>query len=180
MEDFGNVEGASEGSHLAKYKFDKLKKEKEEIKPVRVSLLEDDTLDKSLWEAGKIKAEAQNLARELMDTPSNLMTPSILAQTIRSAVRGLQHVSVRQRDLYWIKDMKMGCFLSVTKGSHEPPSFIELEYKPPNAKGKPIVLVGKVRNELLLFMKILVLLFEIFNTFQKWFSSFLCANLTFF
>jgi len=45
-----------------------------------------------------------------------------------------------------IEALKMGSFLSVAKGSSQPPAFIEIKYTPAGAraaKGAPIVLVGK-------------------------------------
>lgn len=36
----------------------------------------------SLWEQGAISAEAQNFARKLMDTPANLMTPSLFVDAV--------------------------------------------------------------------------------------------------
>lgn len=35
---------------------------------------------RSGWQTGVTKADAQNLARRLTDTPANLMTPTIFAQ----------------------------------------------------------------------------------------------------
>jgi leucyl aminopeptidase len=37
-------------------------------------------LSRAAWEKGVIKAQAQNVARNLADTPANLMTPTIFAQ----------------------------------------------------------------------------------------------------
>jgi hypothetical protein len=37
-------------------------------------------LFRAAWEKGVIKAQAQNVARNLADTPANLMTPTIFAQ----------------------------------------------------------------------------------------------------
>ena len=39
------------------------------------------------------------------------------------------------------KELGMGAYLSVARGSNEPPKFIVLEYK--GAKGRPLVLIGK-------------------------------------
>jgi hypothetical protein len=60
-------------------------------------------------------------------------------------------VEVIAHDLAWIEDKKMGSFLSVTKGSHEPPVFLEMIYSPTNAPDlKPVALVGKKDDHLLL------------------------------
>lgn len=37
-------------------------------------------LFRAAWEKGVIKAQAQNVARNLTDTPANLMTPTVFAQ----------------------------------------------------------------------------------------------------
>lgn len=48
------------------------------------------------------------------------------------------------RDKEWIKAQKMEAFLSVAKGSEEPPVFLELEYKGNNSSDTPpVALVGK-------------------------------------
>lgn len=43
----------------------------------------------------------------------------------------------------WAEDKKMGSFLSVTRGSEEPPVFLEMAYKGGNPGDQPVVLVGK-------------------------------------
>lgn len=44
----------------------------------------------------------------------------------------------------WIEEQEMGSFLSVAKGSDEPPVFLEIHYRgSPNAGDAPLVFVGK-------------------------------------
>lgn len=44
----------------------------------------------------------------------------------------------------WIEEQEMGSFLSVAKGSEEPPVFLEIHYTgSPNASEAPLVFVGK-------------------------------------
>lgn len=44
----------------------------------------------------------------------------------------------------WIEEQEMGSFLSVAKGSDEPPVFLEIHYRgSPNASEPPLVFVGK-------------------------------------
>ena len=131
LEDFGDIEGCSEGSHLSNYKYEHNKTNEENIK---IEIIEEEKLTKEeikKWEDGKIKAEAQNFARNLMNTPSNLMTPSIFASTVSSRVSSLHspHVTLNVFDRNWINEKKMGCFESVTRGSNEPPVFLEMVYK---------------------------------------------------
>ena len=42
-----------------------------------------------------------------------------------------------------MEKLGMGSFLSVARGSHQPPKFIVMQYKGGKAKAKPVVLVGK-------------------------------------
>lgn len=43
----------------------------------------------------------------------------------------------------WITTQEMGAFLSVAKGSAEPPIFLEIHYLGGNADDSPLVFVGK-------------------------------------
>lgn len=48
------------------------------------------------------------------------------------------------RSQTWIENQQMGAFLSVSKGSEEPPVFLELHYNgSPDSTQAPLVLVGK-------------------------------------
>jgi len=52
-------------------------------------------------------------------------------------------VKVKAWDKSWAESKKMGSFLSVARGSCEPPVFLELSYAGAPDQEKPIVLVGK-------------------------------------
>jgi hypothetical protein len=52
-------------------------------------------------------------------------------------------VKVKAWDKSWAESKKMGSFLSVARGSSEPPVFLELGYSGAPDQKKPIVLVGK-------------------------------------
>lgn len=47
------------------------------------------------------------------------------------------------RDKAWAEEKKMGAFLGVSRGSDEPPKFVEVEYKGGKEGDSPIALVGK-------------------------------------
>ena len=51
----------------------------------------------------------------LMETPSNLMTPTIFSQTVKNRLDSLESkdVEIKIHDFEWIKQQKMGCFESV-------------------------------------------------------------------
>ncbi|HVI08022.1 MAG TPA: leucyl aminopeptidase [Candidatus Binatia bacterium] len=92
---------------------------------------------------GQIIGESQNFTRDLVNEPSNRMTPTILAERAKkmSQETGLK-CEVYGADK--IKELKMGAFWSVAQGSDEPPALIVMTYEPAGAPGKPVLgLVGK-------------------------------------
>ena len=91
----------------------------------------------------RIVAESQNFTRELVNEPSNRMTPTILANRARDMAKetGLKF-EVYGADK--IKELKMGAFWGVAQGSDEPPALIVMRYEPAGAPEKPVLgLVGK-------------------------------------
>ena len=91
----------------------------------------------------QIIGESQNFTRDLVNEPSNRMTPTILADRARKMC---QEVGLKC-EVYGadkIKEMKMGAFWSVAQGSDEPPALIVMTYEPTGAPEKPVLgLVGK-------------------------------------
>jgi leucyl aminopeptidase len=132
------------------YRFDALKsdkdrKAKKERGAKKLTLLLSSELGAELDTAvlqGHAIAAGMALAKDLGNLPGNLCTPTHLADTAEAL--GKQHkfeVEVLDRDD--IEKLGMGSFLSVTRGSHQPPKFIVMHYKAGKARAKPIVLVGK-------------------------------------
>jgi leucyl aminopeptidase len=99
-------------------------------------------LQKALDEA-RIIGESQNFTRDLVNEPSNRMTPTILADRARKMA---QEVGLKC-EVYGadkIKELKMGAFWGVAQGSDEPPALIVLRYEPAGAPASPVLgLVGK-------------------------------------
>ena len=99
-------------------------------------------LEKAAQEA-QIIGESQNFTRDLVNEPSNRMTPTILADR---AKKMCQEVGLKC-EVYGadkIKELKMGAFWSVAQGSDEPPALIVMTYEPAGAPAKPVLgLVGK-------------------------------------
>ncbi len=99
-------------------------------------------LQRALDEA-RILAASQNFTRELVNEPSNRMTPTILANRAQEMAKetGLK-CEVYGADK--IKELKMGAFWGVAQGSDEPPALIVMRYEPAGAAEKPVLgLVGK-------------------------------------
>lgn len=101
--------------------------------------------DQEAWQKGVLFASGQNLARQLMETPANEMTPTRFAEMIKKNLRDASNkTDIHIRPKSWIEEQGMGSFLSVAKGSDEPPVFLEIHYRgSPNASEPPVVFVGK-------------------------------------
>ncbi|XP_075400615.1 cytosol aminopeptidase [Tenrec ecaudatus] len=136
----GDAQAAAEGAFLGLYEYDDLKRKKK----VQVSAQLHGSGDQEAWQRGYLLASGQNLARQLMETPANEMTPTIFAQAIERSLEDCSNTEVYIRNKSWIEEQQMGSFLSVAKGSDEPPVFLEIHYKGnPNASAPPVVFVGK-------------------------------------
>ena len=99
-------------------------------------------IEKAAGEA-QIIGESQNFVRDLVNEPSNRMTPTMLGERAKKMAQetGLK-CEVYGADK--IKELKMGAFWSVAQGSDEPPALIVLRYEPAGAPEKPVLgLVGK-------------------------------------
>ena len=138
-----------EGFITADFETDKYKTEKKNDKFIEnVAIAGYSDAEKSAAEKGMVRgrviAEAQNFARDLVNEPSNKLTPRILAEKAEAMAKEAS-LAVEVLDEKKITDLKMGALLSVAQGSVEPPRMIVITYTPANAKpGAPVVgLVGK-------------------------------------
>lgn len=140
VESFGHAESAAEGAALGVWLFQELKNSSKQKFIPRLELFED--CDYTGWQIGLQKAAAQNLSRQLCETPANLLTPISFAQ---SAVEILSKagVNVEVKVRNWSKIMQMEAFLAAARGSCEPPIFLETSYYGCEPDVAPIILVGK-------------------------------------
>ena len=130
------------------YRFDALKsdkKAKKERGAKKLALLVSCELGAELDTAalqGHAIAAGMALAKDLGNLPGNICTPSHLAETAEAL--GKQYkFDVEVLERADMEKLGMGSFLSVARGSHQPPKFIVMNYKGGKAKARPIVLVGK-------------------------------------
>ncbi len=93
-------------------------------------------------EQGQALAEATNFARNLINEPPNVLTPTELANRATSMAKqfGLEYEVF---DKAKITELEMGGLLGVAQGSAEPPQFIVLRYRGGQAADKGMALVGK-------------------------------------
>ena len=142
------VEGAFVGNFdPGYYKSDRKDKDKDNDQKIDdVTILVPNNILKTLesaLQAARIVAESQNFTRDLVNEPSNRMTPTILAERAKkmAAEVGLK-CEVYGADK--IRQLKMGAFWGVAQGSDEPPALIVLRYEPEGAaKDVHLGLVGK-------------------------------------
>ncbi|KAG0192403.1 hypothetical protein DFQ28_009356 [Apophysomyces sp. BC1034] len=91
---------------------------------------------------GVAMANGMDLTRDLGNLPGNICTPTYLAGVAKQLAKdwNLKVGVLGQRQ---IEILKMDAFLSVAKGSVQPPRFIVLQHNGGSAKQAPVVLVGK-------------------------------------
>ena len=135
------------GLLLGTYQFNEFKTlERDKIKEIGEVILlgETDEEIKSLGDGlrtGRIISEAVCMARDLVNGPSNQITPTVLAEKAQQIAKD-HGMEVQVLEVNQAEAMGMGAFVAVAKGSQEPGKFITLEYN----KGKgldTIALVGK-------------------------------------
>jgi len=143
------AQAITEGALAANFESDKYKTDKKDAKyidaVVLAGLAEQDraAAEKGL-NRGRVIADAQNFARDLINEPSNKLTPKILAEKAQAMAKDAG-LAVEILDEKRIADLKMGALLSVAQGSVEPPRMMVVTYTPANPKpGAPVIgLIGK-------------------------------------
>ena len=137
-----------EGLIVADFESDKYRTEKQEREIESVSLCGfDGGLGADLQAAienGRVIAESQNFARDLINEPSNKLTPRMLAARAEAMAKEVG-LGIEILDERKIAELKMGALIGVAQGSNEPPRVIVLRYKPEHPRqGAPVLgLVGK-------------------------------------
>jgi leucyl aminopeptidase len=141
------VQSVVEGAIVADYDADTLRTERNGDKRIdQFDLVADGTVDevaRAGLERGRIIAEAQTFTRDLVNEPSNTLTPTTLAERAQEMASkfGLECKVLGKQE---IQDLKMGAFWGVARGSDEPPKLIVIRYAHPEAPEAPVIgLVGK-------------------------------------
>lgn len=140
VESFGHAESAAEGASLGLWLYQDLKNESRQKPLPRLELFDDCSY--TAWQIGLEKAAAQNLARQLSETPANILTPSAFAQrSVEILCKAGVNVDVKVGK--WAKMMGMDAFLATARGSCQDPIFLEISYYGCEKEVAPVVLVGK-------------------------------------
>jgi leucyl aminopeptidase len=136
-----------EGAYVADFDPDYYRSDRKDQKVQEFTILLNEEINplplERAVEEGRIVAESQNFTRDLVNEPSNRMTPTVLADR---AQKMCEEVGL-PCEVYGpdkIKELKMGAFWSVAQGSDEEPRLIVMRYEPTNAPQIPVLgLVGK-------------------------------------
>ena len=154
--DFGKIklsldtvaEAAVEGVLLGLYQFTRFKTvDRDKIRMIdEFTIMETDNTSIKVIQAAAQTAESISNAvyysRDLVATPSNEMTPTILANRARQIARK-RDIKVTVMGEPFMKRLGMKALLGVARGSNEPPKLIAMEYNGGKKREKPVVLVGK-------------------------------------
>lgn len=97
---------------------------------------------KKAVELGQVCGTAVNSTRELVNTPSNMLTPKIFAGTAKT-ICSKNKLKLKVLDAAQIKKMGMGAIWSVAKGSDHEPVVLVIEYNGAGKSSKPLALIGK-------------------------------------
>ncbi len=130
----------------AVYRFDRMKSKREATRGLRRLTLLVDLAGLRTGTAALKQAEAiahgMNFAKDLGNLPSNVCTPTYLAEQAHALAKqhrlGLQ--VLKRKDM---EKLGMGSLLSVARGSVEPPKLIVLQYQGAGRGQRPVALVGK-------------------------------------
>lgn len=132
----------------ALYRFDLFKSEKEPaINLKELTFWVDDAKEVKASQAALNAAEATaagvTLTKNLANLPSNICTPTFLAEQAKDLAKRYKSIQVKVLDEKDMQKLGMGALLAVSQGSAEDAKLICLEYKGSNKKSAPIALVGK-------------------------------------
>ncbi len=135
-----------EGALLATYRYDAPKKRESQNDIDTLTIVERDAGRLEAIRAGAALGEAVAagvaLARDLVNMPPNVATPTLMAERAQ-AIAAAHDLGVTVGDRAWAAERHMGAFLAVAQGAGEPPAFIVLEHNAGRTDLPTVVLVGK-------------------------------------
>lgn len=142
------VKQITEVANEALYRFDLFKSEKEPavaLKEFQIHL-SDHKQEKACVKAldqGRAIANGVALTKNLANLPSNICTPSFLAEQAEDLAKEDDAIKVTVLDEKEMHKLGMGALLAVSQGSAEEAKLICVEYHGANKKQAPVALVGK-------------------------------------
>jgi len=158
----------TEGMALGNYQFLKYKKDREKENTLRkIEVYSENLDDKAIWRYGdmpprgvmdktdnaitpsrhieimNILLDAVYKCRDLINEPASFLTATVFSKEIEKFGKECG-AKVEVMNKKKLEALQMGGILGVNKGSHEPPTFTVMEWRPGDAVNKkPLVFVGK-------------------------------------
>jgi leucyl aminopeptidase len=132
-----------EGTLLKLYSFDRFKSGNDENGGVESLEVAGDGVDAGAVDGARVAAEAANAARDLQNLPSNVATPTFLAERAGEIADQHDALEIELLDREAIVARGMGAFAAVARGAHEDPRLIVLRYRPDGATGPHLGYIGK-------------------------------------
>jgi len=151
----GETLAFAEGMALGNYQFLKYRKDREKAYTLNSIEIYSGSLQEKNSEislprylatslpALNILLDAVYKCRDLINEPASYLTATVFSKEIEKLGKECG-AKVEVMNKKKLEALRMGGILGVNKGSHEPPTFTVMEWKPENAVNKkPIVFVGK-------------------------------------
>jgi leucyl aminopeptidase len=141
------VRSIVEGAYVADFDPDTYRSDRKDFSMKDVTVVAPAGSDlprlQSALDQARIIGESQNFTRELVNEPSNRLTPTMLADRAKKMCDSVG-LKCETYGPAKIKELKMGAFWSVAQGSDEEPRLIVIRYEPQGAPEKPVLgLIGK-------------------------------------
>lgn len=143
------VKHAIETAHATLYSFDQLKSKKNITRRPLRKIVFSVASRRELGLAEQASREAQavaagvTLAKDLGNLPSNVCTPSYLAERAKTLCSLHEKLTCKILTELQMEKQGMNALLAVSRGSDQPPRLIILEYNGGKKGAEPVVLVGK-------------------------------------
>jgi leucyl aminopeptidase len=132
-----------EGTLLRLYSFTRFKSSPDSDAQLESLEVAGDGIDPDELEYARVGVEAANATRDLQNLPSNVATPTFLAERAGEIAEDHEALELELRDREAIVAHGMGAFAAVARGTDTDPRLIVLRYRPPNARGPHLGYVGK-------------------------------------
>lgn len=136
----------AEGALLGGYRFKGYASDIEDFHQVENVMISVQPADQEVAEKAGKTAEAfaigTNLARDLVNTPGNMLTPTGIAEAAVDVAKryGMDYEVLEKEDM---EKLGMGGLLGVSQGSAEPPKLVAIKYKGRQAWDEVLGFVGK-------------------------------------
>lgn len=139
------ISQVSMGINLGLYEFDRYKSENKAYDPeftytINNRVLEEE--DTETFKKAKNVAEGVAVARDLVNTPANNLTPVIFSETVEKFAKE-HNIEVEILDEIKCRELGMNTFLAVGESSSNPPRLIVIRYLNNSESNEVMGLVGK-------------------------------------